>query len=131
VGVKDFIDGFKKFALQGNVIEIAIGLVMALAFKPVIDSLVEGILMPIVGAVFGERSFDQMSISLGDNGAEIFYGWVITTAITFAATAFALYVFVVKPYEAYKLRQASGEEEAPAPDAQTVLLTEIRDSLRK
>jgi len=129
--VKDFIDGFKKFALQGNVIEIAIGLVLALAFKPIIDSLVEGVLMPIIGAVFGERSFDSMSISLGDNGAEIFYGWVLTTATTFLATAFALYIFVVKPYEAYKARQASGEEEPPAPDAQTVLLTEIRDALQK
>ncbi|GBE24144.1 large-conductance mechanosensitive channel [bacterium BMS3Bbin02] len=129
--MKDFIDGFKKFAMQGNVIEIAIGLVMALAFKPIIDSLIDGILMPIVGAVFGEPNFNRMTIELGDNGAEIFYGSVITELVIFAATAFALYLFVVKPYDAYKARQASGEEEAPTPDVQTVLLTEIRDALQR
>ncbi|VAW06963.1 Large-conductance mechanosensitive channel [hydrothermal vent metagenome] len=129
--MKDFIDGFKKFAMQGSVIEVAIAFVLAIAFKPIIDSLVEGVLMPIVGAIFGQPSFDRMTIKLGENGAEIFYGWVLTTGISFLATAFALYVFVVKPYEAYKKRQASGDEEAPEPDEQTVLLTEIRDALVK
>ncbi len=129
--MKDFIDGFKKFAMQGSVIEVAIAFVLAIAFKPIIDSLVEGVLMPIVGAIFGQPSFDRMTIKLGENGAEIFYGWVLTTGISFLATAFALYVFVVKPYEAYKKRQASSEEEAPEPDEQTVLLTEIRDALVK
>ena len=131
VGVKDFIDGFKKFAIQGNVIEAAVGLVLALAFAPVIKALVDGVLMPIVGAIFGQQSFDTLVIDMGSGRGVISYGFVITALVTFLLTAFALYVVVVKPYQALKARHASGEEKAPAPDQHTVLLTEIRDALRK
>lgn len=68
---------------------------------------------------------------MGSGRGVISYGFAITALVTFLLTASALYVVVVKPYQALKARHASGEEEPPAPDQHTVLLTEIRDALRK
>ena len=121
---------FKDFALKGNLIEVAVGLVMALAFVAVISALVEHILMPVVGIIFGEPSFDQTMI-LEVNGSQILFGSFIQAVVVFLMIAFALFFFVVKPYNAIKARQASGEEEAPAPAEDIVLLTEIRDALKR
>jgi large conductance mechanosensitive channel len=121
---------FKEFAMGGNLIEIAVGLVMALALTALIGALVETILMPIVGIIFGEPSFHDVMI-LEINDSRILFGSFITALITFLSIAFAVYFFVVKPYNAYKARVASGEEEAPAGPSEIDLLTEIRDSLAK
>jgi large conductance mechanosensitive channel len=121
---------FKDFALKGNLIEIAVGLVMALAFVAVIGALVESVLMPIVGIIFGEPSFDQTMI-LEVNGSQILFGSFIQAVVVFLMIAFAVFFFVVKPYDAIKARQASGEEEAPEPAEDIVLLTEIRDALKR
>lgn len=121
---------FKDFALKGNLIETAVGLVLALAFVAVIGSLVEHLLMPIVGIIFGEPNFDQVLI-LEVNGSQILLGSFIQAVVVFLMIAFALFIFVVKPYNAIKARQSSGAEEAPAPAEDIVLLTEIRDSLKR
>ena len=121
---------FKEFAFKGNLIEVAVGLVMALAFVAVIGALVEKILMPIVGIIFGEPSFEQTMI-LEINGSQIMFGAFVQAVVVFLMIAFAVFFFVVKPYEAIKARQESGEEEAPAPAEDIVLLTEIRDSLKR
>jgi large conductance mechanosensitive channel len=121
---------FKDFALKGNLIEIAVGLVMALAFVAVIGALVTEVLMPIVGIIFGEPNFNQVMI-LEINDSQIKFGAFIQAIVVFLMIAFAVFFFVVKPYEAIKARQASGEEEAPAPAEDIVLLTEIRDSLKR
>jgi large conductance mechanosensitive channel len=121
---------FKDFALKGNLIEVAVGLVMALAFVAVITALVESILMPIVGIIFGEPSFEQTMI-LEINDSQILFGSFVQAVVVFLMVAFALFFFVVKPYNAIKARQESGEEEAPAPAEDIVLLTEIRDALKR
>ena len=121
---------FKDFALKGNLIEIAVGLVMALAFVAVITALVDQILMPIVGIIFGEPSFEQTMI-LTINDSEIRFGAFIQAAVVFLMIAFAVFFFVVKPYNAIKARQATGEEEAPEPAEDIALLTEIRDALKR
>jgi large conductance mechanosensitive channel len=121
---------FKDFAFKGNLIEVAVGLVMALAFVAVIGSLVEHVLMPVVGILFGEPSFDQTMI-LEVNGSQILFGSFVQAIVVFLMIAFALFFFVVKPYNAIKARQASGEEEAPEPAEDIVLLTEIRDALKR
>lgn len=121
---------FKDFALKGNLIEVAVGLVLALAFVAVIGSLVEHLLMPIVGIIFGEPSFDQAMI-LEINDSQIRFGSFVQAVVVFLMVAFALFFFVVKPYNAMKARQATGDEEAPEPAEDIVLLTEIRDSLRR
>lgn len=124
--MKKLFNEFKDFAMGGNLVEIAVGLVMALALAAVIGSLVENVLMPIVGIIFGEPSFDQFTLTINDS--VIMYGTFITALVTFLAIAFAVYFFIVKPYNAYKARVASGEEEAPGP-SEVDLLTEIRDAL--
>lgn len=121
---------FKDFALKGNLIETAVGLVLALAFVAVIGSLVEDVLMPIVGIIFGEPNFNQVMI-LEINDSQILLGSFIQAIVVFLMIAFALFFFVVKPYNAIKARQATGDEEAPAPAEDIVLLTEIRDSLKR
>ncbi|MBT8213539.1 MAG: large conductance mechanosensitive channel protein MscL [Acidimicrobiia bacterium] len=120
---------FKDFALKGNLIEVAVGLVLALAFAALIGSLVEDVLMPIVAAIFGQPDFAGLTIDVGDSS--IFYGRFINAVITFVLVAFALFMFVVKPYNTLKARQASGEGDAPAPAEDITLLREIRDSLAK
>lgn len=121
---------FKDFVSRGNLIEIAVGLVMALAFKAVIDAFVDGLLMPLVAAVFGQPSFDGLTFTINDS--VFFYGAVITQIVTFLLVAAALFFVVVKPFNAWQARRASGEEEAPAaPPEDIALLREIRDSLNR
>ena len=121
---------FKEFALGGNLVEVAVGLVMALAVAALVTSLVEDVVMPIVGIVVGEPSFDDLTWTV--NGSVILYGSFITAFITFLSIAFGVYFFIVKPYNAFKARVAAGEEEAPAaPPEDIMLLREIRDALSK
>jgi large conductance mechanosensitive channel len=121
---------FKDFVSRGNLVEIAIGLVMALAFKAVVDAFVAGLIMPIIGAIFGEPSFDNLTFTINDS--VFLYGTFITQAVTFVLIALALFYFVVKPFNAWQARKASGEEEAPAaPPEDIALLREIRDALNR
>jgi large conductance mechanosensitive channel len=125
-GMKNLVKEFKAFAI----VEVGVALVMALALAAVINSLVENVLMPIVGIIVGEPSFDSLTWTI--NGSVILYGSFITAFVSFLAVAFAMYFFIVKPYNAYKERVASGQEEEPAaPPEDIVLLREIRDSLAK
>jgi large conductance mechanosensitive channel len=128
--MKNLAKEFKEFAMGGNLVETGVALVMALALAAVINSLVENVLMPIVGIIFGEPSFDSLTWTI--NGSVILYGSFITAFVSFLAVAFAVYFFIVKPYNAYKERVASGQEEEPAaPPEDIMLLREIRDSLAK
>jgi len=128
--MKKLATEFKEFAMGGNLVETGVALVMALALAAVINSLVENVLMPIVGIIFGEPSFDSLTWTV--NGSVILYGSFITALVSFVAIAFAVYFFIVKPYNAYKERVASGAEEEPAaPPEDIALLREIRDSLAK
>lgn len=121
---------FKDFVSRGNLVEVAVGLVMALAFKAVVDAFVAGLVMPLVAAVFGQPSFDSLTFTI--NGAEFFYGTVITQIVTFLAIAVALFFFVVKPLNAWHARRAAGDEPEPAaPPEDVALLREIRDLLQR
>lgn len=121
---------FKEFALKGNLIEVGVGLVMALALVALIESLITHVLMPIVGIIFGEPSFDEALI-LTVNDSEIRFGSFITALVVFLSIALAVFFFIVKPYRAFQARTKSGEEPAPEPTEEVVLLTEIRDALRR
>ena len=122
---------FKNFAVKGNVVEIAIGLVLALVFQAVVKSLVDDVLMQVIAAIFGQPDFGGLVIDIGD--AEIRYGVFLNAVINFMLVAFALFLFVVKPYNAMKARQEAEEEaEAPSgPPEDIALLTEIRDALAR
>ncbi len=112
---------FKDFINRGNVVEIAVGLILSAAFLPIVDSFVDGVLMQIVALIFGQPNFDSLSIDISDTS--IFYGRVITATISFIFVAAAVFA-VVKAYNAMR-----GEQDEDGPD-EVALLTEIRDALR-
>jgi large conductance mechanosensitive channel len=114
---------FKEFISKGNLVEIAVGLILALAFAGLVTSFTENLINPIIGAIFGQPNFDSLVIDIGD--AQLRYGAFLTTLLNFLIVAFVLFL-VVKAYN----RMALKEEEVGGP-TDIELLTEIRDELRK
>jgi large conductance mechanosensitive channel len=103
---------FRDFLMRGNLVELAVAFVMGLAFAALITSFVDGLVMPIVAMVIGKPDFSDLTFTIND--AVFRYGAFVTAAITFAATAAAVFFFVVKPYEAVKARTTKPEDEAVA-----------------
>ena len=121
---------FKAFVMTGDLVAVGVALVMALALTAVITSFVDNIIMPIVGILFGERSFDDLTLTINDS--VITYGTFITAFVAFLAIAFSVFFLIVKPYRAYLDRKARGEEPEPEIVPEEIeLLREIRDSLAK
>jgi large conductance mechanosensitive channel len=120
------IGEFKEFVSKGNVIMLAVGFIMGVAFQGVVNSLVEHVIMPIVAIPFGEPNFDELTVTVNDS--VIMWGSFVTAAVVFLLTALAVFMFIVKPYNAYMSRFA--EQEAEAGPTEIELLIEIRDSLR-
>lgn len=118
---------FKEFAFKGNLLDVAVGFVLGLAFATVITSLVQDVLTPIIGAIFGQPDFSGLSIDMGDS--RILYGHFLNALVAFLLVALALFLFVVKPYNAMKARQQSGEEPEVEPSEEVTLLREIRDAV--
>jgi len=136
-----FMKEFKKFISKGNVIELAVGLIMATYFGAIVKSLVNDIIMPPVGKLIGGVDFALFKYVIqpaveaeGISEIAIRYGMFINTIITFLIVAFAIFL-VVKFYNKIKDTFEKEEEKAPAPPAklskEEVLLTEIRDLLKK
>lgn len=121
---------FKEFAFEGNLLDIAVGFVLGIAFAALVTSLVDDVLTPLVAAVIGEPDFSALTITVGESA--IRYGAFLNAVISFLVVALALFLFVVKPSNAIRKRAKAEEEEAdeeePAEDI--ALLTEIRDALR-
>ena len=118
---------FKEFINKGNIVDLAVAVVMATAFKPIVDTVVNGVLLQVVAAIFGQPNFDTLSFDVGDTA--ILYGTVITATIQFFFVAVAVF-FVLKTYNATKRSEETAEpvDEATGP-SEIDLLTEIRDSL--
>jgi large conductance mechanosensitive channel len=122
--VKQLLDDFKKFLLSGDVVMIAVGLIIALAFKAVVDSLITNIVNPLIGAIVGKPSFGDLTLKIGKG---VFtYGNFINDVINFVAIGFVLFM-IVKVYDKAKSRKAAEEPEPPTSEE---LLTEIRDLLK-
>lgn len=117
------IKEFKEFISKGNLVEIAVGLILALAFAGLVTSFTENLINPIIGAIFGQPNFDSLVIEMGD--AQLRYGAFLTTLLNFLIVAFVLFL-VIKAYN----RMAPKEEEVGGP-TEIELLTEIRDALRQ
>jgi large conductance mechanosensitive channel len=134
------LDEFKKFALRGNVVDLAIGVIIGAAFGKIIDSMVGDIFMPIIGAVTGGLDFSNHFLPLSSQvsanslaeakkqGAVLAWGNFITVAINFLIIAFVLFL-VVKGVN--RVRRQEAEKPSPAPPREEVLLEEIRDILAK
>ncbi len=119
---------FKAFAMKGNVIDLAVGVVIGGAFGAIVNSLVGDIIMPIVGMVTGGVDFSGLSVKAGD--ATIAYGKFIQATFVFIIVAWALFI-VVKAMNKMK-KQEEAKPAAPAePAADIQLLMEIRDLLKK
>ena len=114
---------FKEFISKGNLVEIAVALILALAFAGLVTSFTENVINPIIGAVFGQPNFDSLVIDIGD--AQLRYGAFLTTLLNFVIVAFVLFL-VVKAYN-----RAFPKVEEPAGPTEVELLTEIRDELRR
>lgn len=127
--MKKIFEEFKDFAFKGDLITLAVAFVMAIAFGAVINAVVDDLIMPLVGIIFGEPSFNGLTWTINDS--VIYWGSVVSALVRFLAIAFGVFFFVVKPYTMFKERVSGGDEEAPAPSDEIVLLTEIRDSLRR
>lgn len=122
--MKAFVSEFKAFALRGNVVDLAVGIVIGSAFGTIVSSLVADIIMPIVSIVTGGVNFSGLSYTVGT--ASVTYGKFLQALFVFAIVAFALFL-VMKAMS--KLKKA--EEAKPAvPTEDVVLLREIRDSLK-
>src|SRR5688500_12918623 len=111
---------FKDFISKGNVVAIAVGLVLALYFQKIVDAVLEGVINPIIAAIFGEANFRDIGFDIGD--ARISIGLVIDAIISFVAVAFFLFL-VVKAYNRWR----RDDPTAGPPDND--LLVQIRDLL--
>jgi large conductance mechanosensitive channel len=121
---------FKDFIMEGNLVEIAVGLVLALAFTAVVNSFVQDIITPIIAAIGGQPNFDSLTLDVGDG--EIRYGAFLNTLISFVIVGFVLFL-VVKAYNKVlevSRRKGETEEEDDATE-EVVLLREIRDQLAR
>jgi large conductance mechanosensitive channel len=133
---------FKEFAMKGNLVDMAIAFVMGGAFGKVTTSFIEGVIMPIVGKLTGGVDFSKMQLKIKvaeidaagkETAAAVFikYGAFITTLVDFIVVAFVMFM-VIKAINKMKKKEEAAPVAAPAaPTATEVLLTEIRDALKK
>jgi large conductance mechanosensitive channel len=122
------IKEFRDFLFRGNVIDLAVAVVIGTAFTALVGALVAGLITPLVGMIFS-KDFSEMTFTI--NGSTFFYGTVINALITFVSVAAVIFFVVVKPMDALAQRRRRGEpiEDTPAPSDEALLLTEIRDLL--
>lgn len=112
---------FKDFINRGNLIEIAVAFILATFFAPIVTALVDGVIMNLIAAIFGQPSFDSITISVGD--AELLVGTVITAVVNFVLVALVCFL-IIKAYNSIRT------PEAEAGPSETDLLIEIRNELR-
>jgi large conductance mechanosensitive channel len=124
------LKGFKDFIMKGNVVDLAVAVIIGTAFGAVVNSLVENILMPLIAALFGSPNFDSFAL-ITINGVDIKFGVFLTVLVNFLIVASAIYFLVVMPMNHLIARRNARLDikEEVAVDPQIALLTEIRDAL--
>ena len=135
--MKKFLKEFKAFAMKGNVLDMAVGIIIGSAFTAIVNSLVNDIIMPVIGAITGGVNFTEYKLTVGT--AEICWGNFIQAVVNFLLISIVVFL-VVKGINTFREKLdalAKKEEEAPAseapaePSEDILLLREIRDSLKK
>jgi len=133
---------FREFAMKGNVVDLAVGVIIGAAFGAIVTSLVGDIIMPIIGAATGGLDFSNYYVPLSKavtatnladakkQGAVLAYGSFLTLTINFIIVAFVLFL-VIRAMNTLKRKEETKPAEPPKPSAEVVLLTEIRDLLKK
>jgi large conductance mechanosensitive channel len=126
--VKNLIDEFKQFIMRGNVLDLAVAVIIGAAFGLVVTTFTNGVLMALIAAIFGQANFDELTLSVGDG--VIAYGTFLTALVNFLIIAFALFMIIKAVSALQRQRAAEPAEETPAPTDEALLLTEIRDLLQ-
>ncbi|KRQ03809.1 MULTISPECIES: large conductance mechanosensitive channel protein MscL [Bradyrhizobium] len=133
---------FREFAMKGNVVDLAVGVIIGAAFGAIVTSLVGDIIMPVIGAATGGLDFSNYYVPLSKavtatnladakkQGAVLAYGNFLTLTINFIIIAFVLFL-VIRAMNTLKRKEEAKPAEPPKPSAEVVLLTEIRDLLKK
>ena len=125
------LKGFKDFIMRGNVVDLAVAVVIGAAFAAIVTSLNENILTPMIAAIFGKPNFREVG-HFTINGANFYPGAVLTEVLNFVLIALAIYFLVVVPMNALAARRKAKEEPAVEDGPTEIeLLTEIRDALNK
>lgn len=120
--MSNILKEFRDFINRGNLVDLAIAVVLATFFAPIVTALVDGVVMNLIAAIFGQPNFDSIGIDVGDSRLEI--GRVITAIVMFLVVAFVCFL-IVKAVNKFK------KDQPPAPPSDEVrLLSEIRDSLQ-
>jgi large conductance mechanosensitive channel len=130
-----WLQEFKAFAVRGNVVDMAVGIVIGAAFGKIVSSFVADVIMPPIGMLIGGIDFGNLAVTLKDateNTAAVTlnYGKFIQTAIDFVIIAFAIFM-VVKAINTLKRKEAAKPSAPPAPSPEVVLLTDIRNILQE
>ena len=126
--MRELLEDFRKFVMRGNVLDLAVAVVIGVAFNAVVNSLVNDVIMQLVAAIFGKANFDKLTWTI--NGAVIYYGRFLTALVNFLVVAATLFV-VIKAFEQLQKRRKDSGEGIPEDEQsdEVVLLTEIRDLL--
>lgn len=136
------LQDFKNFALRGNVVDLAVGVIIGASFGKIIESMVGDVIMPVIGAITGGIDFSNHYVALSKAahsdmtyeeakkvGAAIGYGQFLTVAVNFVIIAFVLFL-VIQAFERLKSKPAEAPAAPPEPTRTEALLMEIRDALR-
>ncbi len=121
------LKGFREFIMRGNVVDLAIAVVVGTAFTALVKAFVADILTPIIAAIAGKPNFGSLTFTL--NNSQFLYGDLINALITFVSVAAAVYFFVVVPLNKLAARRARGQAPVDEVPPDIALLTEIRDLL--
>ncbi|AWE41683.1 MULTISPECIES: large conductance mechanosensitive channel protein MscL [unclassified Actinobaculum] len=129
------LKGFKDFITRGNVVDMAVGIIIGGAFQPIVQHLVDYVIMPFVSGVFGKPNFNEIW-TITFRNATIQPGFVVTALVNFLLIAAALYFFIVLPMNKFNERlearkKAEDDAAAETPSDDVALLTEIRDLLAR
>lgn len=127
--MKKFISEFKEFISKGNVLDMAVGVIIGGAFSKIVSSLVNDVMMPLIGIIIGGHDFTNLSIKVGN--AKIMYGSFLQNIVDFLIVAFCLFT-VIKIINRFKKKQEKNEnkEKIKTPSEEVILLSEIRDLLK-
>ena len=124
------IKEFRDFIMRGNVVDLAVAVVIGAAFTAVVNAFVKGIVMPLVTMILGKANFDGLTFTI--NKSVFYYGTFLTALVTFVAVAAVVFFFIVKPMNVIAERRKQGIEPEPEKPAEDILLlSEIRDLLRE
>lgn len=124
--MKKFIQEFKAFAVKGNVVDLAVAVIIGAAFGKIVTSMVDDIVMPLIGIILGGVDFSALSIEVGN--ATVMYGNFIQVTVNFIIIAFVIFM-AVKAINTLQKKEEGKKEEKPSKEVQ--LLEEIRDALKK